>query len=51
MLSHRGGLLHSCGFYFAALLIKIYFTFTVFYESEQRTVLFDKLKEACEVFS
>lgn len=55
MVSHRGGLLHSCGFYFAALLIKIYFTlmevFTVFYEAEQRTVLFDRLKEGYEVFS
>lgn len=55
MVSHRGGLLHSCGFYFEALLIKIYFTlkevFTVFYEAEQRAVLLDRLKEGYEVFS
>lgn len=54
MVSCRGGLLRSCGFYFAALLIKTYFTlkevFTVFYEGEQKTVLLDRLKEGYEVF-
>lgn len=54
MVSCRGGVLHSCGFYFAALLIKTYFTlkevFTVFYEGEQKTVLLDRLKEGYEVF-
>lgn len=46
--------MHSCGFYFAALLIKTYFTlkglFTVFYEGEQKTVLSVRLKEGSEVF-
>lgn len=47
MVGCRGGWLHSCRFYFAALLIKTYFTlkevFTVLYEGEQKTVL-DGLK-------
>lgn len=46
--------MHSCGFYFAALLIKTYFTlkgvFTVFYEGEQKTILLVRLKEGSEVF-
>lgn len=46
--------MHSYGFYFAALLIKTFFTlkevFTVFYESEQKTVLLDRLKKGYEVF-